>query len=71
MSPSLYQIYSRRLGSTFVASYDSQGYGACALGCNAASQSLSKIRLQPTVSQPCLGVRQPSGTRDQYSFHFL
>jgi hypothetical protein len=37
-----------------------------------SSQSQVRVILQPTVSlQICLGVRQPSGTRDQFVFFFI
>jgi hypothetical protein len=56
------QIYPQALGSLFVASYDSQGYTEGIL-------IKVEVTLRPTVSRPvCLGVRRPSGTRDQFYF---
>jgi hypothetical protein len=56
--------------SLYVASYDSQGYGGGILSRHHMGSVLFKVKvtLRPTVSQPGLGVRSPSGTRDQYLF---
>jgi hypothetical protein len=65
------QIYSQALDSLFVASYDSWGYGGGIPSLLHTGRSVSEVevKLQPTVSRPvCLGVRRPSGTRDQFYF---
>jgi hypothetical protein len=66
-------LYPRALGSLSVASYDSHGYGGSIL--TPLLMGLSRIKvevevtLRPTVSLPVsLGVRRPSGTRDQFYF---
>jgi hypothetical protein len=64
------QLYTRALGSLFVASYDSQGYGGGILtrlhtGLTSAELSWVEFILRPTVSRPRLGIGLPFGTHDQ------
>jgi hypothetical protein len=72
------QLYHRALGSLFVISYDSLGYGGDILT-RLLSFKLKliydqrpvkvEVKLRPTVSRPVhFGVRHPSGTRDQFFF---
>jgi hypothetical protein len=56
------QLYSQVLGSPFVASYDSQGYG----GGIRTFLVESSLMLRPKVSRPvCLGIKHPCGAYDQ------
>jgi hypothetical protein len=53
------QLYSQELGSLYVASYDSQGYGG----------GIFEVTLRLTVRQSvCLGIEYPCGTCDQILF---
>jgi hypothetical protein len=67
------QLYPRVLGSLFVASYDSQGlrwrYSNPPPHGSTHTLVEVEVKLRLMVSQPVhLGVRHPSGTRDQVFF---
>jgi hypothetical protein len=67
----LAKLYLRALGSLFVASYDSQVLKPTSIRENDPKEVEVEVevKLLPTVSRPVLlGVRHPSGTRDQYFF---
>jgi hypothetical protein len=70
------QLYIQALGSFYIVSYDSQGYEGgiqtIIWGRRTVPWSLtSEVMSWLTVSRPiCLGVRQPSGTCDQFFFSF-
>jgi hypothetical protein len=65
------KIYPRALGSLSVAPCGLQGYGAGILSRLHTGSSFAKVKvtLRQTVSRPVrLGVRRPSGIRDQFFF---
>jgi hypothetical protein len=66
------QLYSRTMSSVLVASYGSQGYSGdivILFHTNRTTHVKVKVTLRPTISRPVrLGVRRPSGTRDQFFY---
>jgi hypothetical protein len=65
------QLCLQALRSIFVASYDFQGHGKDTRTRNHSGYKLVviEVTLRPIVSRPIsLGVRHPSGTRDQFYF---
>jgi hypothetical protein len=58
------QLYPRALGSLYVASYDSQGYGGGILTREVEVEVTLRLTVSHSVS---LGVEHPCGTCDQIS----